>query len=62
MIPQLIELVGRRRTEVSVEFLGSFVPEKPAEDAQRTRAVVENRLLHYDRQREAGEPRTAQEK
>ncbi|MFH1463449.1 MAG: lysophospholipid acyltransferase family protein [Pseudomonadota bacterium] len=49
MIPQLIELVGRRRTEVSVEFLGTFVPEDPAADAERWKDVVQGKLEEYDR-------------
>jgi len=51
MIPQLIELVGRRRSEVSVEFLGSFVPADPAADAERWKEVIEGKLRGYDRRR-----------
>jgi 1-acyl-sn-glycerol-3-phosphate acyltransferase len=54
MIPQLIELVGRKRTEVSVEFLGTFLPEDPAVDAETWKETIQGRLEAYDRQREAG--------
>ena len=59
MIPQLIELVGRRRTEVSIEFLGVFTPKDPAIDAEHWKTVIQGRLEEYDREREAdsGTPR-----
>jgi 1-acyl-sn-glycerol-3-phosphate acyltransferase len=51
MIPQLIELVGRRRSEVSIEFLGTFVPTDAAADAERWKEIVEGKLREYDHRR-----------
>ncbi len=51
MIPQLIELVGRRRTTVSIEYLGAFVPQDGAADAERIRELVEGKLRAHDAER-----------
>lgn len=51
MVPQLIELVGRRRTTVSIEFLGTWVPEDGADDAQRYKQIIEDKLHAHDRER-----------
>jgi 1-acyl-sn-glycerol-3-phosphate acyltransferase len=52
MIPQLIELVGRRRTTVSIEFLGSWVPQDGGADAERCKDLIEGKLRAYDAERE----------
>ncbi len=54
MVPQLIELFGRRRTEVSVEFVPSELLEDPAQDAQRYHDLIEGRLRDYDEERAQG--------
>ncbi len=51
MIPQLVELVGRRRTDVSVEFLPAELIEDPDEAAQRYHDVIQGKLEQYDRER-----------
>ncbi len=54
MLPQLIKLFGRKRTDISVEF---FPPEEvegdPAEFAQRWHDIIQGKLEQYDREREA---------
>ncbi len=53
MIPQLIELVGRRKTTVSIEYLGTWIPEDGAADAAAWKDTIEGKLLAYDRERDA---------
>jgi 1-acyl-sn-glycerol-3-phosphate acyltransferase len=53
MIPQLIELVGRRRTAVSIEYLGTWVPTDGAADAARYKDIIEGKLRSYDSERAA---------
>lgn len=52
MLVQLIELFGRRRTDVSVEF---FPPERiegdPLEAVERYHGLIEGKLKQYDRER-----------
>ena len=48
MLPQLIELVGRKRTEVSIEFLGTWTPTDGAADAERYKRIIEDKLHAYD--------------
>jgi 1-acyl-sn-glycerol-3-phosphate acyltransferase len=54
ILPQLIELFGRRRTWVSLEFFPSEVPADPAETAERYRRIAQERLGHYDLERNEG--------
>jgi 1-acyl-sn-glycerol-3-phosphate acyltransferase len=58
MAPQFLRLLGRRRTDVSVEF---FPPEEvlgdPAEFAQRWHDIVQGKLEQYDHEREVREAR-----
>lgn len=60
MIPQMIELFGRKRSDVSIEF---FPPEEvvgdPEEFAKRYHDIVEQRLQDYDREREERERESA---
>ena len=58
MVPQLVELFGRRRTDISVEF---FPAEKiegdPGEAAQRYQELIQGRLNGYDQEKQgAGGP------
>jgi 1-acyl-sn-glycerol-3-phosphate acyltransferase len=57
MMPQLVELVGRPRIDVSVEFLPSEVPDDPEEAARRYHDVIQERLERHDREREREEAR-----
>jgi len=54
MVPQLMEIIGRRRTDVSVEFFPAEVPDDPEAVAQRYHDLVEQRLADYDRERGLG--------
>jgi len=51
MLPQLIELIGRRRTHVSVEFFPSEVPKDAEAIAQRYHDIAEGKLKSYDEER-----------
>jgi 1-acyl-sn-glycerol-3-phosphate acyltransferase len=53
MIPQLIELVGRRRTTLSIEYLGSWIPEDGVADAERYHRIIQDKLHTYDAERQA---------
>lgn len=53
MVPQLIELIGRKRTTVSIEFMGHFEPKDPAADAEQWKQRMQERLEANDREREA---------
>lgn len=56
MLPQMIELFGRRRSDVSVEFFpAEEVVGDPEEFAKRYHDLVEQRLQDYDREREEKE-------
>lgn len=58
MLPQLVDLFGRWRTEISIEF---FPPEEVVDDpavvADRFHDLAQSRLEEYDREREAREAR-----
>jgi hypothetical protein len=54
MFPQLVDLFGRKRTYVSLEFFPSEVPEDPAEVAARYKDIAQSKLEEYDREREEG--------
>jgi len=54
MLPQILEIIGRRRTHVSVEFFASEIPEDPEEAARRYHDLVEQRFREHDREREEG--------
>ena len=53
-VPQLLKLLGRKRTDVSVEF---FPPEKiqgdPAECAKKWHDIIQGKLEQYDAERDA---------
>ena len=51
LLPQVMKLLGRRRTEVSVEFLPSEVITDPDEAVQRYHDLMEGRLRAYDAER-----------
>lgn len=54
MLPQLIELFGRKRTDVSVEFLPSEVLNEDSEAAAlRYHDLIEGKLKQYDQERAA---------
>jgi 1-acyl-sn-glycerol-3-phosphate acyltransferase len=58
MLPQLVRLLGRARTDVSVEFFPSeMIDGDPAAVADRWHDVVQGRLEAYDREREDGRRR-----
>ncbi|MBW2262749.1 MAG: hypothetical protein JRG91_12310 [Deltaproteobacteria bacterium] len=48
MIPQIVDLFGRRRTLVSMEFFPSEVPEDPEALAKKYHDIVEERFRAYD--------------
>ena len=50
-IPQMLEIIGRRWTDVSVEFFPAEVPDDPEEAAQRYHDLIQGRLEAYDRER-----------
>lgn len=51
ILPQVIKLLGRRRTEVSVEFIPSEVITNPGEAVKRYHDLIEDRLMSYDAER-----------
>ncbi len=53
MIPQLIEIVGRRRTDISIEFFPAEKVDDPREMAERYHDLIQGKLEEYDRQRAA---------
>jgi len=48
-LPQLVELFGRKRTEVSLEFFPAEAIEDADAAAQRYHDLIEGRLFDYDR-------------
>jgi 1-acyl-sn-glycerol-3-phosphate acyltransferase len=50
-LPQLVRLLGRKRIDVSLEFLPSEIVEDPEEAAQRYHDIIEGKLKGYDRER-----------
>lgn len=54
MFPQLVELIGRRRTYVSVEFFPAEVPEDAEAVAARYHDLAEGRLKAHDEERLSG--------
>lgn len=54
ILPQVIKLLGRRRTQVSVEFIPSEVIIDPEEAVQRYHDLIEERLTSYDAERNQG--------
>jgi 1-acyl-sn-glycerol-3-phosphate acyltransferase len=54
MIAQIIEIIGRHHTDVSVEFFpAEYVEGDPEAFAQRYREIAQGRLEQHDREREA---------
>ena len=54
MVPQLIDLIGRRRTYVSIEYFPSEVPDDPDALALKYHDIAEQRLKQHDEDRLAG--------
>jgi 1-acyl-sn-glycerol-3-phosphate acyltransferase len=54
MVSQLIDLIGRRRTYVSIEFFPSEVPDDPDALAQKYHGIAQQRLEQHDEDRLAG--------
>jgi 1-acyl-sn-glycerol-3-phosphate acyltransferase len=48
MLPQIVRLLGRRETLVSVEFFPSEIPEDGEEAARRYQDLVQSKLHEYD--------------
>lgn len=55
MFPQLVELFGRRRTDISIEFFPAESISDPRETAERYHDIIQGRLEQYDREREERE-------
>ena len=55
MIPQLVELLGRRRTHVSIEFFPAEYVEEPREMAERYHGFIQGCLESYDEERLAND-------
>ncbi len=53
MIPQLVELFGRRRTDISVEFFPAEKVDNARETAKRYHDLIQGRLEFYDQERAA---------
>jgi len=51
MIPQLVDLIGRKKTQVSVEFLPSELINDPEEAAERYHDIIERKLEEYEAER-----------
>jgi len=47
MFPQFAALLGQKRHHVGIEFLASYIPENPREEADHFRAEIEQRLQRY---------------
>ena len=53
MLPQLLEIIGRKRTEISVEFFKAELPDDPEKTAQFYHDLCEQKLKEYDRQKQS---------
>jgi 1-acyl-sn-glycerol-3-phosphate acyltransferase len=53
MLPQLIQLLGHKRIDISVEFFPAEYVEDPYETAKRYHDMIEGCLVKHDRDREA---------
>ena len=51
MLPQLMDLFGKRRIDVSIEFFPPEEVEDPKESAQKWHDIMEEKLKQYDRER-----------
>ncbi len=49
MVPQLVSLLGRKNTDISIEFFPSEIPEDGEEAALRYQKIVQDKLNEYDR-------------
>lgn len=56
IFPQVVDLFGRFRTHVSIEFLPPKQVENAKEDAENYRRIIENKLMAHDRERESLHP------
>ncbi len=52
IFPQLVDLFGRFRIHVSVEYLEAAPVENAKEDAEKYRQLIESKLIEHDMQRE----------
>lgn len=52
ILPQVVDLFGRFRTHISIEYLAAETVEDAKAAAQRYHDIVESRLLEHDEQRE----------
>lgn len=52
MLPQLMDLFGKRRIDVSIEFFPPEHVEDAKESAQKWHDIMEEKLKQYDRERE----------
>jgi 1-acyl-sn-glycerol-3-phosphate acyltransferase len=55
IFPQLVDLFGRFRIHVSVEYLPASLVSNAKEDASNYRQIIEDRLKDHDRLRESGQ-------
>ena len=51
MLSQLMELFGKRRIDVSIEFFPPEYVDDPAESARKWHDIMEEKLIQYDRER-----------
>jgi 1-acyl-sn-glycerol-3-phosphate acyltransferase len=56
IFPQLVDLFGRFRTHVSIEYLAPRPVEDAKEEADRYKRLIESRLAEHDRERESLHP------
>ena len=54
MVPQLVELIGRRRTDVSIEFFPAEQVDDARAMAERYHDMIQGRLEFYDEEKLAG--------
>jgi 1-acyl-sn-glycerol-3-phosphate acyltransferase len=56
ILPQLVDLFGRFRTHVSIEYLEPRPVEDSKKDAEAYQRIIENKLIEHDRVRESLHP------
>ena len=61
MFPQLVDLFGRRRTDISVEFFPAEKVQDPQKDAERYHDLIQGKLEGYDIEREGKEQKQEKE-
>jgi hypothetical protein len=55
ILPQVVELFGRFRTHISIEYLPAEPVTSAKEDADRYHDIIEARLIAHDKERELRE-------